>query len=141
MSELASRRTYRGVAVLGLTLIVLAAGSGRGETMGLRERSRGKESFVGIDQAEPGDPVEVRGVVMRYGSEPHTYPGILVPPGGATGGGPQHETVYRLEVDTDVHPPAQIEGRSVIVRGRLVSPAVGPGFPAVIAVTDIERPE
>lgn len=96
---------------------------------------------MGIDQAERDDPVEVRGIVMTYGTVPHTYLGILVAPGGATGGGPARETVFRLDMDTVDYSPSELEGRAVTVRGRLVSRAVGPGFPAVIAVEEITRPD
>ena len=125
------------ISIVGAGLLVLAAGSGRVAAGGLRERVREETDYVDIDHAERDDPVEVRGVVMTYGTPPHTYTGILVAPGGATGGGPERATVYRLEIDREAYPPPKIEGRTVIVRGRLVSRAVGPGFPAVIAGTEI----
>ena len=117
----------------------------------------GEPTLVDPARASEGDMVEVTGIVNRYGSEPHSYLAIAVPVGDAGEGGTQGDGSRTDEAGTDNDVPTvsdvrlfrldefeerlnALQGREVTLRGTIVSPERGPGFPATLRVTGIIEP-
>lgn len=80
---------------------------------------------------EPGEPaqVEVSGRVVAVGSEPHVLLVVV------TEAGAEYELVGELAAEL-----WGLQQRHVHVRGRVVQPAYGPGFPAQLEVDEYTLP-
>ena len=84
---------------------------------------------------EPGEPaqvgaaVEVSGRVVAVGSEPHVLLVVV------TEAGAEYELVGELAAEL-----WGLQQRHVHVRGRVVQPAYGPGFPAQLEVGEYTLP-
>ena len=124
MSARGRRSAARSLAPVLLVAVLVAAVTVAAAALGLRE-----PEVIPMDEAV-GREVRVRGVVNRYGNEPHTWLGLLVdpdePPEVEPGSGRlaslPRETVFELVADEAAMPGlAALAGRKVVVTGELVA--------------------